>query len=206
MGKQNESLYDLPTVNERPHRDAKTGRFLQGHKAGGRPSDLATNWRKTGSPICIEAGNSTARALEVKLASEFKEMFVAKNKQLKELYPKLIDVSTMKGPDREGRDLLARIATALKDVTAQQAPDTDWLIRVDGHADKQPTPAGGRYPSNWDLSAARAVTVVRSLVSNGIPAKRVAAETFGESQPLDPADTPAAYAKNRGIEIRLTEQ
>jgi len=142
----------------------------------------------------------------VKLASEFKEMFVAKNKQLKELYPKLIDVSTMKGPDREGRDLLARIATALKDVTAQQAPDTDWLIRVDGHADKQPTPAGGRYPSNWDLSAARAVTVVRSLVSNGIPAKRVAAETFGESQPLDPADTPAAYAKNRGIEIRLTEQ
>ena len=105
-----------------------------------------------------------------------------------------------------GRDLLTQIATALKDVTAQQAPDTGWLIRVDGHADKQPTPAGGRYPSNWDLSAARAVTVVRSLVGNGIPAKRVAAATFGENQPLDPADTPAAYAKNRRIEIRLTEQ
>lgn len=75
-----------------------------------------------------------------------------------------------------------------------------------GHADKQPTTTGGRCPSNWDLSAARAVTIVRSLVGNGIPAKRVAAETFGENQPLDPADTPAAYAKNRRIEIRLTER
>lgn len=102
-----------------------------------------------------------------------------------------------------GRDLLTQIATALKNVTAQQSPDTDWLIRVDGHADKQ---RGGRYPSNWDLSAARAVTVVRSLVGNGIPANRIAAASFGENQPLDPADTPAAYAKNRRIEIRLTEQ
>ena len=102
-----------------------------------------------------------------------------------------------------GRDLLTQIATALKNGTAQQSSDTDWLIRVDGHADKQ---RGGRYPSNWDLSAARAVTVVRSLVGNGIPAKRVAAETFGENQPLDLADTPAAYAKNRRIEIRLSEQ
>jgi chemotaxis protein MotB len=104
-----------------------------------------------------------------------------------------------------GRDLLTQIATTLNDVTAQQAPDADWLIRVDGHADKQPTAAGGRYPSNWDLSAARAVAVVRSLVGNGIPAKRLAAETFGENQPLDPGDTPAAYAKNRRIEFRLTE-
>jgi chemotaxis protein MotB len=103
-----------------------------------------------------------------------------------------------------GRNLLTQIAAALKDVTAQQAPDTDWLIRVDGHADKQP--AGGRYPSNWDLSAARAVIVVRSLVGAGVPANRVAAETFGENQPLDPADTPSAYAKNRRIEIRLTER
>jgi chemotaxis protein MotB len=67
-------------------------------------------------------------------------------------------------------------------------------------------PAGGRYPSNWDLSAARAVSVVRALVADDIPANRLAAASFGENQPLDTGDTPAAYAKNRRIEIRLTER
>jgi chemotaxis protein MotB len=105
-----------------------------------------------------------------------------------------------------GRDLLKQIAAGLKDPIAQVAPDADWLVRIDGHADKQPTAAGGRYPSNWDLSAARAVTVVRALVADGIPANRLAAETFGENQPLDLGNTPAAYAKNRRIEIRVTER
>jgi len=98
-----------------------------------------------------------------------------------------------------------QIAIGLKGASAQLAPDTDWLVRVDGHADKQPT-AGGRAPSNWDLSAARAVVVVRQLVADGVPANRIAAASFGESQPLEPGETPAAFAKNRRIEIHLTER
>jgi chemotaxis protein MotB len=104
-----------------------------------------------------------------------------------------------------GRDSVKQIAIGLRDVAAHLAPDTDWLVRVDGHADKQQVAAGGRYPSNWDLSAARAVSVVRALVADGIPANRLVAASFGESQPLDPTNTPAAYAKNRRVEIRLTQ-
>jgi len=105
-----------------------------------------------------------------------------------------------------GRDSVNQIATDLKNVAANLAPDTEWLVRVDGHADKQPVPAGGRYPSNWDLSAARAVSVVRALAADGIPANRLVAASFGESQPLDPNNTPAAFAKNRRVEIRLTQR
>jgi chemotaxis protein MotB len=103
-----------------------------------------------------------------------------------------------------GRESVKQIAIGLRDVAAHLAPDTDWLVRVDGHADKQP--AGGRYPSNWDLSAARAVSVVRALVADGIPADRLVAEGFGDSRPLDLVNTPAAYAKNRRVEIRLTQR
>jgi chemotaxis protein MotB len=103
-----------------------------------------------------------------------------------------------------GRDSVKQIATGIKDVTAHLPPDSDWLVRVDGHADKQP--AGGRRPSALDVSAARALTVVRTLAADGVPANRLAAASFGESQPLDPADTPAARAKNRRVEIRVIER
>jgi chemotaxis protein MotB len=79
-------------------------------------------------------------------------------------------------------------------------------VRVDGYTDKQPAAAGGRRPNAWDLSAARAVSVVRALVADGIPADRIAAASFGENQPVDPGDTPAARAKNRRVEIRVTER
>jgi chemotaxis protein MotB len=104
----------------------------------------------------------------------------------------------------QGIDQIDQLATTLKSIAAEIPKDVNWLLRVDGHADKQPTT--GKYASNWELSAARAITVVKLLVEDGIPADRLAATAFGDHQPIDPADTPEAYAKNRRIELRLTDR
>jgi chemotaxis protein MotB len=104
----------------------------------------------------------------------------------------------------QGIDQIDQLATTLTSIAAEIPKDVNWLLRVDGHADKQPTT--GKYASNWELSAARAITVVKLLVEDGIPADRLAATAFGDHQPIDPADTPEAYAKNRRIELRLTDR
>ena len=103
-----------------------------------------------------------------------------------------------------GRASVIQIAVGLRDVATHLPPDTDWLVRVD--ADKPPVAPGGRRPSTWDLSTARAVSVVRALVADGIPADRLAVASFAENHPLDPAETPAAHAKNLRVEIRLTQR
>ncbi len=103
-----------------------------------------------------------------------------------------------------GLDQMRELAGTLKTIAAQIPPDVNWLLRVDGHADRQPTT--GRFVSNWELSSNRAITVVKLLAAEGIPANRLAATGFGENQPLDSADTPEAYAKNRRIELRLTDR
>ncbi len=103
-----------------------------------------------------------------------------------------------------GQDQVTALAITLKSIAAEIPPEVNWILRVDGHADRQPTT--GKYPSNWELSADRAITVVKLLVSYGIPANRLAATGFGDNQPIDPADTPEAYAKNRRIELRLTDR
>jgi len=79
------------------------------------------------------------------------------------------------------------------------------VLRVDGHTDREPisTP---QFPSNWELSTARALSVVRYLVAQGIPPDRLAAAGFGSYQPVDAANTPDAYRKNRRIELKLTER
>ncbi|MEK0082535.1 peptidoglycan -binding protein [Benzoatithermus flavus] len=102
-----------------------------------------------------------------------------------------------------GRDELAKIATALKEIMAEIPPDLPWVLQVDGHTDKIPisTP---RFPSNWELSTARAIAVAQFLIGQGVPADRVAARGFAEFQPLDPGDSPEAYRRNRRIEIKLT--
>ena len=66
-------------------------------------------------------------------------------------------------------------------------PDVNWVLRVDGHADRNPI-RSGRFASNWELSAARAIAVAQLLIQEGLPANRVAATAFGDNQPLDPAD------------------
>ena len=78
-------------------------------------------------------------------------------------------------------------------------------MRVDGHADR--TPIGrGPFASNWELSSARAINVVKLLIAEGVPANHLAATGFAEFQPLDGGDTADSFAKNRRIELRLTDR
>lgn len=106
-----------------------------------------------------------------------------------------------------GREEIAKVAEVLKSVSEAIPPDVPWVLRVDGHTDSRPIAAGARYADNWELSQARALSVARFLINEeGFPADRVAATGFGEYQPLDPANTPAAFARNRRIELKLTER
>ena len=100
---------------------------------------------------------------------------------------------------------LDQLAQTLLEVTAEIPPEIDWVLRIDGHTDKRPIRTA-RFPPNWELSTARAIAIVKHLVVSGIQANRLAANGFGEFRPLDPADTPAAYAINRRIEIQLTNR
>jgi chemotaxis protein MotB len=102
-----------------------------------------------------------------------------------------------------GEEQLATFARTLQGIIDEIPEDLPWILRVDGHTDKRPinTPA---FPSNWELSTARAINVARFLVANGLPAGRVAAAGFAEFRPLDPADTEEAYSRNRRIELQLT--
>jgi chemotaxis protein MotB len=104
----------------------------------------------------------------------------------------------------QGQRQLAELAKTLKATTARIPDDIDWVLRVDGHTDRRPisTP---RYPSNWDLSTDRALSVVEFLISQGIPPNRLAAAGFGEFHPIDKSGTPEALARNRRIEIKLTQ-
>jgi len=104
----------------------------------------------------------------------------------------------------EGQRQLAQLAKTLKTTTAQIPDDIDWVLRVDGHTDRRPINTV-RYPSNWDLSTARALSVVEFLIGQGIPPKRLVAAGFGEFHPIDQAVTPEALARNRRIEIKLTQ-
>lgn len=100
---------------------------------------------------------------------------------------------------------LVQLAQTLKEVTAEVPSKIDWVLRIDGHTDKRPIRTE-RFPSNWELSTARAVAIVKYLVVQGIPAHRLAANGFGEFQPVDTAMTDEAYARNRRIEIQLTNR
>jgi len=104
-----------------------------------------------------------------------------------------------------GQDQMHQLAATLKQIEQEIPSDVNWILRVDGHADRQPI-SGGAFASNWELSSERAINVAKLLIADGIPSNRVAATGFAEYQPLDPADTPEAYAKNRRIEIRLTDR
>jgi chemotaxis protein MotB len=103
----------------------------------------------------------------------------------------------------EGRLELDKIASALLEIERQIPGDIAWVMRVDGHTDIRPI-AGGR--TNWDLSSARAIAVVQYLISRGISPQRLVAAGFGEFQPIDTDRTEEAYARNRRIELKLTER
>ena len=105
----------------------------------------------------------------------------------------------------EGYAQLARLADTLQEVTAQIPDDLDWVLRIDGHTDARPI-STARFPSNWELSSARAIAIVKYLVSQGIDPDHLSANGFGEHQPLATGNTPEAWAKNRRIEIQLTNR
>lgn len=103
-----------------------------------------------------------------------------------------------------GREQVRRLATTLIGLAPQIPKGVHWVLRVDGHTDRRPIQ--GRYASNWELSTARAITVVRTLIEDGVPPSRLSAAGFGEFQPIDAANTDAAYAKNRRIELRFDQR
>ncbi|GFO82433.1 MAG: hypothetical protein A49_20600 [Methyloceanibacter sp.] len=100
---------------------------------------------------------------------------------------------------------LDKLAAALKDIEGNIPADIPWVMRVDGHTDITPISTSA-FPSNWELSAARAITVVRYLMSRGIAPEHLVAAGFGEFQPIDTDRNPTALARNRRIELKLTER
>ena len=105
----------------------------------------------------------------------------------------------------EGKQDMAKFAATLVNISKDIPKDIDWILRVDGHTDKQPIRTA-RFPSNWELSTARALSVTKFLISQGIPPNRLAATGFGEFQPIDSRDDEIGYLRNRRIELKLTER
>jgi len=103
-----------------------------------------------------------------------------------------------------GAEEIRKLAATLKDLAPKIPADLGWVLRVDGHADRQAV--HGKFASNWELSAERAINVVRLLAAQGVPPNRLAAAGFGEFQPVDSGATAAAFARNRRIELRLTDK
>ncbi len=104
-----------------------------------------------------------------------------------------------------GRRQIRQLADTLKAVIGDIPDDINWILRVDGHTDRRPIDTA-RFPSNWELSTARAVEVVKFLIDQGIPPDRLAATGFGAQQPLDPGNDEIAYRRNRRIEFKLTQK
>jgi len=111
--------------------------------------------------------------------------------------------SAVLGP--EGKNEMTKLASALKEISSKIPKGIDWVLRVDGHTDILPIKTQ-QFPSNWDLSTARALSVVKFLISEGIAPKRLAATGFGQFHPLDTANSPQALKRNRRIEMRLTQR
>lgn len=106
-----------------------------------------------------------------------------------------------------GKTELGKLAEIIREVAATAAPGLNWILRVDGHTDRIPLSGSGVFRDNWELSQARALSVVRYLIEvEGISPNRLAATGFGEYQPLEPGITPEALARNRRIEFKFTER
>src|SRR5580658_5466221 len=106
----------------------------------------------------------------------------------------------------EGRAELDKVAAALTELDKQIPSEIAWVLRVDGHTDVRPMTNSPLFKSNWELSSARAISVVQYLISLGVPSQRLVAAGFAEFQPLDTGNTEDAYKRNRRIELKLTER
>ena len=104
-----------------------------------------------------------------------------------------------------GKQSLDSLASAVLDLEREIPPDIPWILRIDGHTDAKAITSGA-FKSNWELSSARAISVVQFLVSKGVEPRFLAAAGFGEFQPIDPGTDDEALARNRRIELKLTER
>ena len=107
--------------------------------------------------------------------------------------------------EASGQAQMGQLAKSLIDLTKRIPDDIDWVLRVDGHTDNVPI-SNWQFPSNWELSTARAISVVKFLIANGIPSDRLAAAGFGEYQPLDERNDEIGRRRNRRIELKLTQR
>ena len=106
----------------------------------------------------------------------------------------------------EGRIELDKLAAALLELDKSIPTEIAWVLRIDGHTDVRPITTSLQYKSNWELSSARAISVVQYLIAKGVSPQRLVAAGFGEFQPLDPDRTEEAFRRNRRIELKLTER
>ncbi len=104
-----------------------------------------------------------------------------------------------------GGDQMTKLADAIKQLEKEIPPDIAWVLRVDGHTDIDPIQSV-QFNSNWELSSARAIAVVKFLISQGVSPQHLVAAGFGEFQPLNPGTSEDAKAENRRIELKLTER
>ncbi|MCZ4290425.1 peptidoglycan -binding protein [Hoeflea alexandrii] len=105
-----------------------------------------------------------------------------------------------------GKEQMAKLAAAIIELAREIPEEINWVLRVDGHTDNVPLSGTGRYADNWELSSARATSVVKYLIDEGVPANRLVAAGFGEFQPIAEGDTDEDRATNRRIELKLTER
>jgi chemotaxis protein MotB len=105
-----------------------------------------------------------------------------------------------------GAAQMTALAITIKDIAREIPPDINWVLRVDGHTDPQPVRNRAQFASNWELAAGRAISVVKLLIADGVPPEHLAATAFGQYQPIAEGSTPEAYAKDRRIELRLTDR
>ena len=104
-----------------------------------------------------------------------------------------------------GKQKLSEIGLTLKETTNQIPKDIDWIIMVEGHTDKRPINTF-KFPSNWELSTARANSVLKLLLDIGFAPDRLAAAGYGEFYPISNGDTDSDYQQNRRIELKLTSR
>jgi chemotaxis protein MotB len=106
----------------------------------------------------------------------------------------------------EGRAELDQLASALLELEKKIPSGINWVLRVDGHTDTRPVTGNSQFKSNWELSAARAISVVQYLIGKGVQPQHLVAAGFGEFQPIDPGSSEEAFSRNRRIELKLTER
>ena len=104
-----------------------------------------------------------------------------------------------------GQEQMLQLADTLLEIAGEIPEELNWVLRVDGHTDSVPIHTA-QFDSNWELSAGRAISVVKFLIAQGVPASRLAATGFGEYQPLDPRIDEIGNRRNRRIELKLTQR